>query len=803
MSNFLKMFSFGGLTRIGVGPIKEPLNFLVRYLDDDAIAKFEVPTDKDVFFAPAQCSTEGDTKGAVLGSTHTWVDADDPQKPLCTLPPSLMVKSGRGWHVYWKMAEPITDKEVLEGLNKRLADDVPTADKSTWNCNRLMRVPGSVNTKHDGSPRVEIALYNDKVFYTPPDFNILDSLDDATKHKIRTGDRRGYRSRSERDWAILVALVKAGASDRLIETIFMNQPCGDKAKENPEYFFHTLEKVHEEKGGAPEGGAPQTVGIIEGPDGFYVTYKRGQKRISTFLIEPTLLLDGSTFGAEDAIVGDVKAEGFDWKGVTFPRSAFTSTAKMDKVTPLAAWQWLGNDEELRRLLPYLLEKLKAKGLPKVTASPTMGLHFMKGQWLFLGDKQTLSKDMLWEGYDAPLVCLATGRERPNMELTPQLPGEDYYAIRDNLPLLNEPEVIWPMIGWYSSTMLKPWLESEDIGYRFPVLNVAGTKGSGKTTLIQRVFLQIFGQKQPKTYDAGTTRFVTLALLGSSNNVPIAFSEFRYETVAGFTRYILLSYDTGHDPRGRSDQTTVDYPLSAPMSVDGEDLISDPAARERLVVAHLRPDFIAEFTPAWVAWQELKRTRLDLSHFGGYYIQYVLSRMDEMKDLLAQAEKAIYETFPDKLPDRVRRNHIVAYFGILLWCGSVGIQPPPASVMGKSIQSIFDLKSGRARVLVDDLVEDIINAAGSGTATYKVSVEGDVFWFQLTPAHAWWLAARRRSGRGGLERDAIKAQLEEAPYSVTPSNRNGTWMYGINLVKAQECGLDIPNELNLHKFTINF
>ncbi len=754
--------------------------------------------DTDVFFGPAMRKSPGNEKKDVLGTRVLWVDADNPAKPLCTLPPTLQVFSGHGWHLYWMLAEPITDIELIERLNQILAADVPTADKACWNANRFLRVPGTRNTKE---PPANVELRFDKPYvYTPEDFLMLDRLDKATKHKIRTGDSRGYRSRSERDWAVIVALIRAGATDVQIGHLFATQPVGEKLNEanGPKYLETTLAKARASKAVTASGK-----GFEESEDGYLRATSKGMKRVSTFIFHPKLLLDGSGFQAEDAIVGDIEASGYTWEDQTFTRSAFTSVAKLDRETPVAAWQWLGRDEDVRALLPFLLSQLQEAGFPKVSASPTLGLHFTKGVPYFVGTSQVLGSKSMWKGFEGPLAWLPSKREHPELELAPTCDQAGLTLLGSSLPKLNDPGPLWAMLGWYAASCLKPWLESK--GYRFPILNVVGTKGSGKTTLIQRVFMPLFGQKDPKSYDAGTTRFVTLALLGSSNAVPIAFSEFRFESVEKFIRYILLAYDTGHDPRGRGDQTTVDYPLSAPFSVDGEDMIDDPAARERVVVAHLHPGTVAEGTEAYRIFNEL-RSCLPPG-FGGFYIQRVLALVESGKldKMLEQCRAKVFEAFPNRLPDRVRNNHIVAYLGAVLWCNVVGITPPEASVMESSISSVYDMETGRARTLSDSLVEDVVNACAQGQQAFRWRYEKStgILWFQLSSAHTWWVSNRRRQGRGALERDAIKAQLKETPYVVGPKVIADTWLYGVNLSQAQGLGLDIPSALSVGEITFKF
>lgn len=779
--------------------VGKPLPTHTKYYTPEQLATLEIPTDTDVYFGPAMRASEGAEKINVLGSATLWVDVDDPQKPLCTLPPSIMVFSGHGWHCYWLLDVPALGVEALEILNKAMVEDVATADKGSWNANRVLRVPNTLNKKEEPYVPVRLEAYQPERRYSQADIAVIAGLDSKTRHKIRTGDRRGYRSRSERDWAIVVRLVQCNASDGLIRTIFAGQPCGDKSSENNAYLGQTIEQVRAKAPSVADITAAG--GIEEFEDGYIIQTKRGIKRLSTFTIAPTVLLDGSKFGAEDAIVGDVHAAGYTWEGVTFSRSAFTSVNKFDKEAPVAAWQWLAHDDDLRALLPFLLDQLRAAGLPKVGATSVLGLHKIHDTWLFLGNKQVISAKEVWQGHDGPICWLPSHKEHPELSLETEVSRDELKTVRGLVPILNEESAIWPMIGWYAASTLKPWLEEHH--YRFPILNVAGTKGSGKTTLIQRVFLPLLGQVDPKTYDAMTTRFVTLALLGSSNAVPIAFSEFRYEHVERLIRTVLLAYDTGHDPRGKGDQTTVDYPLSAPFSVDGEDLIEDPAARERLVVAQLHPKAIAEDSDAYNAFQKLREVLL--SNFGGYYIQKVLQLEPQWEQMLDTARAALFKAYPTKLPDRVRANHIVAYFGIMLWCEATGTVFPVPQVLGESISAVFNIKSGRAATLADSMVEDVINAIAQGSSYFNCALKAEEgqLWFQLAPAHSWWVTSRRRQGRGALERDAIRAQLKEAPYSVPPQVFDGAWMYGIDLQKAVDAGLDVPVKIPERVFVVRF
>jgi len=751
----------------------------------------DYPQGVDVFFSPAPRRSKGDTKEDVLGGRVLWVDVDNLQLPQSTYPASAIVNSGHGWHMYWFLTHMV-DPEMLERCNKVLIKDIPTADKACWNANRFMRIPGTTNMKNPDEP-VTVRLHRlDGHIYTPQEFDVLEKLDSKTRHKIRTGDRRGYHSRSERDWVVITEMVAAGAEDGIIEWLFKTQPVGDKVNdsETPDKYLTTT--ITEARS---RTARTSSSGIEEQPDGYYAYSRRGSKRLSTFTFSPRLLLDSAAFGEVDAIVGSVRAAGYEWGDVTFTRSAFTRVDRIDRETPIAAWQWLGNDQELRQLLPYLMVQLADKGMPRVIATPALGLYNVGGVWYFVGDRHTLSKDECWGPFSGPIAALPTGKERPRLELENADRGA-LQMVADLLPEMNSDESIWTMIGWYFASPLKPYLESQ--GIRFPILNVTGTRGSGKTTLIQRVFLPLLGQVDAKSYDAGTTRFVTLALLGSTNAVPVAFSEFRFANVGGFLRYILLAYDTGHDPRGRSDQTTKDYPLSAPFSLDGEDLVSDPACQERIVACNLHPADIREGTIAYEAYRAWSNACVEGSLVGvaRYYIQWLLAMLTdgEVARVIESCRNRSYVALPARMPERVRSNYTVAYIGINLFCQAFGVKVPDFDVLGRSVRIVFNTESGRSRTIVDDFVEELVNdisTRGGIGFNWERGDSGGQIWFQLSATHSWWLANLRRQGRAGLERDAIRSQLKEVEYILSPMKFRGTLMYGVDLALAQQTGLDVP------------
>jgi len=359
---------------------------------------------------------------------------------------------------------------------------------------------------------------------------------------------------------------------------------------------------------------------------------------------------------------------------------------------------------------------------------------------FVGNNQVVASDgSTWEkASEAPIMYVATGREAPDLILSGSGIGEsDIDLLAELLPKLNEPGCIWPMIGWFMACPYKPAIEH--LGYRFPILNVTGTRGSGKTTLVIQVFQPFLGYETPRTYDVGTTHYVILSLLGSTNAVPIAFSEYRAATSQDFTRHVLLSYDTGRDARGNPNQTTTLYPLISPFSIDGEDKLEDPAALERMVVVVLSPQTIEENSDCWTAFQDLQA--IDLHDFALPYLQHTLTT--DVGSLIANAEDDVHDAFPSQMPDRVRRNLIVCWAGILSFgefTYNFGVDCLPSNgplVLKEALRNVYSVDMGRAPIAADAFIEFVVNGAAQRTKRFPWELEKDsgVLWFRSEPSGA--------------------------------------------------------------------
>jgi len=145
---------------------------------DRFIARHDVP-GKAIYFAAARLK-----EGAQSRSTETvretlwlWADVDFKHHPDLTPeeitqrvmqmrnPPTIIINSGHGRHLYWRLHEPedLTTPEarrrVVDAL--KLACQHVSGDPSVCEVARLMRLPGSHNTKYGDHLRVEVLAHNE------------------------------------------------------------------------------------------------------------------------------------------------------------------------------------------------------------------------------------------------------------------------------------------------------------------------------------------------------------------------------------------------------------------------------------------------------------------------------------------------------------------------------------------------------------------------------------------------------------------------------------------------------------------
>ena len=149
-------------TVIAIDPTRDADNTVGRAYTSDSIediAAFIADHERqhhNLYWSPnpTQAPSDKKPKKADIAAMH-WVhlDLDDPSPEARArvqayrLPPSMIVMSGGGFNVYWRLTEPIHANgniDELEDANRRVILDLG-ADKGTQNLDRILRLPGTIN----------------------------------------------------------------------------------------------------------------------------------------------------------------------------------------------------------------------------------------------------------------------------------------------------------------------------------------------------------------------------------------------------------------------------------------------------------------------------------------------------------------------------------------------------------------------------------------------------------------------------------------------------------------------------------
>lgn len=192
-------------------------------------------SDKDLYLGIATRKRPGDGALANCAELHAlFCDIDFKTIPEAEvrarlnsfpLPPSLIVRSGGGLHVYWLLREPLdlnTEVDRARSLLRRLAfavgGDIASAEPA-----RILRIPGTDNFKYKPVRRVLIEQFDSERRYNlsdfddllPPEperdgeratFEIPDRIRDGSRNDTLYRTARSLRSKKLSTEAILAAL---------------------------------------------------------------------------------------------------------------------------------------------------------------------------------------------------------------------------------------------------------------------------------------------------------------------------------------------------------------------------------------------------------------------------------------------------------------------------------------------------------------------------------------------------------------------------------------------------------------------
>lgn len=787
----------------------------------------------DVYFGCALRRAGGSSARCDLSrATILWSDNDHTSARMLSnwpLPPTWLVGSGTGQHCFWLLDSPflVTEQKQLELYLHRIAQCVG-GDLVTTDACRVLRIPGTRNHKYDPVLPVTLVDLND-VSYSREDITAAwESYSSGNWLEIRglMEVPVAIGNRSEWDWRIICALIREGFSDTAINVIYSRyMPDDAKGRLEPDYLEQTIMKANQQISTDSAGligppnvppvesqverrrpGRPKkertsdnspVIGIEKGEGFYFQSQKEAVTYLSNFVMDVIAIRDSM-------LIVDIRIDNTVRRNVAVPSTVFSTSIQFCNWIPFFEMVWLGKDDTTRRLKQLLYLEWKQNGSRSMHVTNALGRQYLNDVVDVLVTNQNVYNPDLTNNLN--VVYTEPSWEHPKISLgAPTNPSEVLNAIKQ----VNRTRVIAPMLGWFVLAHCKPVLEK--IGIRFPHLIVYGTRGAGKTTLITRVFQPLSLYTESMTWQSNSTPFVMLSLLSSTTSVPICLTEFRESTQRNQGKFLQLLrtiYDTGHDARGHADQTTTTYNLTAPICVDGEENVTDPALLERVISVYLDVRDVKTHSD-----QLEQLLTLPISAAGAAIAEHCLTiTPSELSAKHATARELIQQQF-SQLAERIQNNYASIIVGLSIVNDIVGSQLFP--INSDTIQEYFGIEvaettaeeRGRTRLDIDNFLESVVNhiltirAEGARTEgvnfRYMPEKDGPIMGFHLKTAYDWWRSQLMRQKIDAPNKGAVAKQLSEMEGGIIVDAHNCQSQFGrvmrmyfIDLEKATQSGLDI-------------
>jgi len=380
----------------------------------------------------------------------------------------------------------------------------------------------------------------------------------------------------------------------------------------------------------------------------------GRNQLTTFIIVPTSIIEfvdvlaKPEFTINTQLVADNKHK----QNVVFTQPDWANKSSLIKKLPHPDFAYIGGDTDVQRLFKVVAQVK----VPQKTGVKVIGLHKVNDKWHYVSKEGSLGPD----GEKNELL-LETDYYLPTKIIPADIPSiVDAKQIMDSLFEFNTREVVVPLLGWFTAAFFKERIF--EFTRQFPLLFIFGAAGAGKTQSIlnlKRLFsLEIDNVKSI----ADVTGFTLIKSANSNNTIPLMLDEYKSTTFSTFqvkmvSKLIRAAYNNEVGERGTASQEIKTYFYRAPIILAGEQTVTEPAARDRIIEVHMNKLTSAPHLPAFKALQEAPLEKL-----GKLLLVSALKITDDdVKALLAEC----YDLVPDHYTDRPRLNQSIIIMGIKL------------------------------------------------------------------------------------------------------------------------------------------
>lgn len=269
---------------------------------------------------------------------------------------------------------------------------------------------------------------------------------------------------------------------------------------------------------------------------------------------------------------------------------------------------------------------------------------------------------------------STGEMNSDLHHAPHLKAtEESLEYFRNFFKLNTKAVVARTFGWYLAGFISPMIRK--IFKQYPLLQVVGTAGSGKSSYNALMLQLHYYKTEPKIFGGGNlTPFALNATLAASSSIPILFEELKPREIAKGTldrikmalrsNYNGLAVGRGFVDKSKSSNelSVVSMSNKAPIAFVGEAVETQTAILDRCIVVTVTPHG-REGTRH--IFRHAVTNSHQLSGLGRCCIDAAMGiDMQELQKMVSENEEKIRDAAVDfDISDRVAFNYAVVITGL--------------------------------------------------------------------------------------------------------------------------------------------